>query len=130
MIAKNPYQNYQQNSIMSAGPEELTTMLYNRLVKDLKVALEAVANKDMQLAHNSVLHAQEIINHLLTTLDTNYEVGQNLALMYDYMNRRLIEANLKKDSEIIKEICGYAEEIRDTWILALKQLRSNVAVGS
>ncbi|MEW6698714.1 MAG: flagellar export chaperone FliS [Bacillota bacterium] len=127
MIAKNPYHNYQQNAILSAGPEELTTMLYNRLVKDLKTAQEAVEKKDVQVAHQSITHAQDIVLHLMNTLDTGYEVGQNLNIMYDYMNRRLLEANLKKDAEILKEITGYAVEFRDTWLQALKQVR---AVGS
>lgn len=130
MLAKNPYQNYQQNSIMSARPEELTTMLYNRLVKDLKLANEAITKNDSQMSHNAIIHAQEILNHLMITLDTSLEVGQNLNLMYDYMSRRLMEANMKKDSAMVNEVCGFAEEIRDTWVLALKQLRAGVAVGS
>lgn len=129
MIAKSPYQNYQQNAIMSAGPEELTTMLYNRLVKDLKLAQGAAEKKNIQLAHNSITHAQEIIVHLMNTLDTGFEVGQNLNLMYDYMNRRLLEANLKKDKEILREITGYAEEIRDVWVQAMKQVKTGVSVG-
>ncbi|SHF37542.1 flagellar export chaperone FliS [Desulforamulus putei] len=130
MIAKDPYKSYQQNAILSAGPEELTTMLYNRLVKDLKLAQEAVDKKDIQSAHQAIIHAQDIIAHLMNTLDTRYEVGQNLNLMYDYMNRRLLEANLKKDKEILQEITGYAEEIRDTWVQAVKQVKTGASVGS
>jgi len=130
VIAKNPYANYQQNAIMSAGPEELTTMLYNRLVKDLKLAREAINKRDNQLSHNSLIHAQEIINHLMSTLDTTLEVGWNLNLMYDYMNRRLVEANAKKDMEILEEITGFAEEIRDTWVQAVKLVKTGAAVGN
>ena len=129
MIAKSPYQNYQQNAIMSASPEELTTMLYNRLLKDLKLTQEAIQNRDISVAHNSMTHAQEIISHLMNTLDTSYEVGQNLYSMYDYMNHRLVEANLKKDADILLEVTGYAEEIRNTWVEAVKQVKSGVPVG-
>lgn len=129
MIAKNPYQNYQQNAIMSAGPEELTTMLYNRLVKDLKLAQENIVKKDTQSAHKSIVHAQDIVIHLMNTLDTSHQVGQNLELMYDYMNRRLVEANLKKDVKILQEITGYAEEIRDAWVQAVKQVKTGATIG-
>lgn len=126
MLAKDPYKNYQQNAIMSAGPEELTTMLYNRLVKDMKLAQEQVVNKDYQSANNSMCHAQDIISHLMNTLNTNLEVGKNLEIMYDYMNRRLLEANIKKDVTILQEITGHAEEIRDTWVQAVKLSRQGV----
>ena len=126
MIAKDPYRNYQQNAIMSAGPEELTTMLYNRLVKDLKLSQENINRKDIQGAHNAISHAQEIVNHLMNTLNTDFEIGKNLEAMYDYMNRRLVEANMKKDTTILQEITGYAEEIRDTWVQAVKLSRQGV----
>ncbi|GAB6180180.1 flagellar export chaperone FliS [Desulfotomaculum defluvii] len=129
MIAKDPYKNYQQNAIMSAGPEELTTMLYNRLVKDLKLAQGHITNKEIQLAHNCITHAQDILNHLLNTLDTSVEVGKNLEQMYDYMNRRLVEGNLKKDNLILQEVTGFAEEIRDTWVQAVKQVKTGVSLG-
>ncbi|ABO50925.1 flagellar protein FliS [Desulforamulus reducens MI-1] len=129
MIAKNPYSNYQQNAIMSAGPEELTTMLYNRLVKDLKLAQGHIEQKEIQLAHNNITHAQDILDHLMNTLDTSVEVGKNLELMYDYMSRRLVEGNLKKDKEILQEVAGFAEEIRDTWVQAVKQVKTGVSVG-
>lgn len=129
MIVKNAYENYQQNAIMSAGPEELTTMLYNRLIKDLKLAKDAISKSDIQAAHNAITHAQDIINHLLNTLDTGYEVGQNLSIMYDYINRRLLEANIKKDPEILQEVTGYVEEIRDAWVQAVRQVKMGGSVG-
>lgn len=126
MIAKDPYRNYQQNAIMSAGPEELTTMLYNRLVKDLKLAQENITRKDIQAAHNAITHGQEIINHLRNTLNTDLEIGKNLETMYEYMNRRLVEANIKKDTGILQEITGYAEGIRDAWVQAVKLAKQGV----
>ena len=125
MAAKTPYQNYQQNAVFSAAPEELTTMLYNRLLRDLKQALSAVQKKDIQATHDSLMHAQDIIAYLNSTLNTGYEIGRNFELIYEYMNRRLIEANINKNPEIIQEITGYVEEIRDAWVTAVKQLKKN-----
>ena len=127
MIAKNPYQNYQHNAVSGARPEELTTMLYNRLLKDINFASAGIQNKDIQTAHNSIMHAQDIINHLMNTLDDSYDVSRGLNLLYEYMNRRLTEANIKKDTGILQEIGGMAEEIRDTWVRAVKLTRSDVA---
>lgn len=125
MINKSPYQNYQQNAILSAGPEELTTMLYSRLVKDLKQASDCIATGDIEAAHKSIVHAQDIIIHLMNTLNKDLEIGKNYDLLYEYMNHRLIEADLKKDVSILAEIRGFAEELRDAWVQAVKIVKSN-----
>lgn len=126
---KNLYQNYHQNAIMSAGPEELVTMLYNRLLKDLKLGIISMDKKDLEATHKSLVHAQEILVHLMGTLNTEFEIGKGLLLMYDYMNRRLTEANIKKDSEMIREVMGYIEEIKDAWVQAVRRVKTSVAVG-
>ena len=127
---KNLYQNYQQNAVISAGPEELVTMLYNRLIKDIKVAMIAVQKSNIEATNKAILHAQDILIHLMGALNTQIEVGNNLMLMYDYMNRRLAEANINKDMEILQEIQGYAEEIRDSWVTAMKQVKMENAHGA
>ena len=127
---KNLYQNYQQNAVISATPEELVTMLYNRLIKDIKVAIMAVQKSNIEAANKAILHAQDILIHLMGTLNTQIEVGNSMMLMYDYMNRRLAEANIKKDREILQEIQSYAEEIKDTWVTAMKQVKMEKAHGA
>jgi flagellar protein FliS len=52
-----------------------------------------------------------------------YEISNELYLMYEYMNSRLVEANIKKDKTIVEEVTGYAEELRDTWTQAMKQAK-------
>ena len=85
--------------------------------------------RQIQLTLNTITHAQDIRDQLMNTLDTSVEVGKNLELMYDYMSRRLVEGNLKKDKEILQEVAGFAEEIRDTWVQAVKQVKTGVSVG-
>jgi flagellar protein FliS len=95
-------------------------MLYNALVKNILIAQNAVINKDLQKGHNSIIKAQDIIYEFICTLDMSYEVAKGMAAMYDYMLRRLKEANIKKDSEILEEVLGFAKELRDTWGQAMK----------
>ena len=56
----------------------------------------------------------------------NYEVSEGLDSLYDYMYRRLIEGNLKKDVSIIEEILGYSKELRDTWAQAMKIAKRSI----
>jgi flagellar protein FliS len=120
MLPNNPFNQYKENSIYTASPEELTLMLYNGIIKFVMLAQAAIDEKDIEKIHNSITRAEDIINELQLTLDKNYEISNNLELLYDYMYRRLIEANTKKDKEILEEVLGFARELRDTWAQAIK----------
>lgn len=129
MVNANPYQQYQQNSVMSADRGELTLMLYNGAVKFIKQGMKFTEEKNIEEAHNSIVRAQEIISHLNVTLNMEYELSQNLTLLYDYMNRRLMEANVKKEKQILEEVLGLVEDLRATWMQALKLSKSVMASG-
>lgn len=116
----NAYQQYQNNSVYTASPQELTLMLYNGLVKFLKIAHQGIEEKNIEKANNNILRAQDIITEFMSTLDMQYEVSNGLMAIYDYMTRRLVEANLEKNNSIVEEVIGYAEELRDTWAQAMK----------
>lgn len=122
----NPYQQYQQNTVNTSTPQELTLMLYNGLVRFLKLANQGIEEKNIEKANNFIIRSQDIILEFMSTLDMQYEVSNGLYLLYDYMNRRLVEANIKKDKAIVEEIIGYAEELRDTWAQAMKLAKQQV----
>lgn len=114
-MTNNPYAKIKQNSIMTASPQELTLMLYNGAIKFGNQAVEAINNKDLETAHNKIIRVDDIILEFIASLDHSYEVAETMALLYDYMHERLIEANMKKDVEILEEVIGYLREFRDTW---------------
>jgi flagellar protein FliS len=120
MLSNNGYSQYKESSIYTATPEELTLMLYNGLVKFLMQAESALDSQNIEKSNTGIIRAQEIIKEFQATLDMNYEISNSLDLLYDYMYRRLVEANLKKDKDIVEEILGYAKELRDTWAQAMK----------
>jgi flagellar secretion chaperone FliS len=123
---RNPYQQYQQSTVNTSTPQELTLMLYNGLVRFLKLAQQGIEEKNIEKANNNLIRSQSIVNEFICSLDTQYEVSNGLYAMYDYMNRRLIEANVKKDNSIVEEVIGYAEELRDTWAQAMKLAKQQV----
>lgn len=125
MIAYNAYNQYKENSIYTASPEELTLMLYNGLVKFIMRGIDNIEKKNMEEAHNSIIRAQDIVTEFIKTLDMRYEVSQGLRSIYDYMLSRLVEANIKKDKAILDEVLGFAKTLRDTWEEAIKISRKN-----
>lgn len=110
---------YLEQKIMTAKPEELTMMLYDGMVKFLKQGILYNDQKNVQKTHNAILRTQAIINELNITLKEEYEVSTQLRQMYAYMNGRLVDANLEKETAILEEVLGFAEELRDTWKKAI-----------
>ncbi|RDU35899.1 flagellar export chaperone FliS [Neobacillus piezotolerans] len=120
----NPSEIYQRNQVTTARPEELTLMLYNGGIKFLQQAKAAIDKKDIAKAHSHITRVQDIVTELMVTLNMDYEISKTILPLYEYMKRRLIEANMAKDSEILNEIEGMFQELRTTWAQAMKQAKS------
>jgi flagellar protein FliS len=108
-------QKYQNNQVTTAIPGELTLMLFNGAIKFIKQTKLAVQEKQLDKAHQFNIRVQEIISELLITLDRSFPISEQLLIMYDYMNRRMIEANINKDVAILDEVEGLFVQFRDTW---------------
>lgn len=115
MAMQNAYAQYNNNKILTASPAELTLMLYEGAIKFCNIAIDAVERKDVSGAHKNIVKVENIIDYLRTTLDMKYAVAQDFERMYVYLHKRLIEANTKKDAEMLREVNDHLRSIRDTW---------------
>ncbi|KAA5804426.1 flagellar export chaperone FliS [Thermoanaerobacterium thermosaccharolyticum] len=122
----NPYLEYKRNSIMTASPEELVMMLYNGIIRFVNEAKQAIDDRNIEGAHNSITRAQDIVLELMSTLDMQYDISKNLYSIYDYISRRLIEANLKKDKVALDEVESLVSDLKDTWGKAMDKVRAKV----
>lgn len=114
------YAQYKNNKVNSASGPELTLMLYDGAIKFLNIADFAIENNDIQKAHTNIIKTEKIIDYLRNTLDMKYPVAQDFENMYSYIARRLVEANLSKDREIVGEINDHMHAIRDNWVQVMK----------
>ncbi|MBQ9589595.1 MAG: flagellar export chaperone FliS [Butyrivibrio sp.] len=117
---QNAYAQYKNNKIMTASAPELTLMLYDGAIKYLNVADFALEKKDLNKANTNIVKTEKIIDYLRNTLDMKYPVAQDFENMYSYISRRLVEANISKDREIVAEINKHMHAIRDNWIEVMK----------
>jgi flagellar protein FliS len=115
MSVRNPYQSYQQNAINTASPGELTLMLYNGCLKFIHIAKTAIAEKNIEIKNTNIQKAQKIIQELMVTLNPELEVSKSMMPLYDYVYRRLVEANIKSDVAILEEVEEFVTDFRDTW---------------
>lgn len=125
MALPNAYAQYTNSKVLTATPAELTLMLYDGAIRFCNVAEMAVEAKDVQKAHNNIIKVQKIVDYLRQTLDMKYPVAEDFERIYSYLSSRLIQANLKKDLEILREVNAHLHEVRDTWkeVMRANQLK-------
>lgn len=114
-MAMNAASAYQDSKILTASPAELTLMLYEGAIKFGNLAGMAIEKKDYSKANANIIKAERIITELRSTLNHDHSVAKNFEEVYEYIYARLIEANIKKDAQILEEAVGYIREMRDTW---------------
>lgn len=127
MALPNAYTQYNNNKVLTASPAELTLMLYEGAIKFCNIAEVAVEQNDVQKAHTNIIKVQHIIDYLRQTLDMKYPVAQDFERIYEYLSRRLREANMKKDVEILKEVNEHLHSVRDTWkeVMQINRAKGN-----
>ena len=122
MALPQAYAQYNNSKILTAKPAELTLMLYEGSIKFCNIALSAIADNNLSKAHENIVKVERIIDYLRKTLDMKYPVAQDFEDMYVYIDRRLVEANINKDPEILEEINGHLHAIRDNWKLVMDKV--------
>lgn len=120
MAVSNPYQAYQENSVLTASPGDLTLMLYNGCLKFLNLAKKAIEEKNITEKNTNLQKAQNIINELMVTLNMDIEISKQMMALYDFVRTKLIEANVKNDLASLEEAESIMTDFRDTWKEVIK----------
>ncbi|QQY80082.1 flagellar export chaperone FliS [Keratinibaculum paraultunense] len=122
----NALNQYKQNAVFTATPEELTLMLYDGGIKFMNIAKYNIENKDLQRAHEALIRAQDIIVELNSSLNMEYELSTNFRKLYEFILDRLIDANIQKEIKPIDEALEILMEMRDTWKEAMQQVKKKI----
>lgn len=115
MLQKQGYAAYANNKITTATPADLVLMLYEGAIKFCNIAIMGIEQKDIEKAHNNIMKVQRIIQEFQICLDHKYETAKDFDTVYNYLLQRLMEANIKKDKEILEEVLKHLRTMRDTW---------------
>ena len=114
---------FRENAITTAGPQQILTMLYDRLVLDLARAEAAQRAGDRGEANKQVDHAQDIISGLASTLDVDeWSGGRGLMDLYMYLLKELVGASIAADADRIAACGVLVTPLRDAWHEAAAQL--------
>ena len=115
MALPNAYSQYNNSKILTASPAELTLMLYEGAIKFCNIAIMGIEQNDIMKAHTNIVKAENIIQEFRATLNHKYPVAEDFEKVYSYIYDRLVEANIKKDTEILKKVLEHLRGMRDTW---------------
>ena len=114
------YAAYANSKIMTATPAELTLMLYDGAIKFCNIAIAGIEEKDVEKTHNNIKKVEDIITEFQVTLNHKYPVADDFDNVYKYLKDRLLEANIKKDKEILEEVLKHLRTMRNTWKEVMK----------
>lgn len=120
--SQNASNVYQQNEVMTASRSKLLIMLYDGAIKFSRFSKVSIDEGNIENTNKYLCKVQDIISELMISLNMDYEISKSLYSLYDYMKYRLIQANIKKDKEMIDEVIGMLTELKETWEKAMTMI--------
>jgi len=113
----NGFDVYKQTTVTTQNKGRLIVMLYDGAIKFLRQAIRDLEVNDYEAKGRNIGKAQDIIIELNTVLDMDAggEVAQNLRGLYNFMNRHLSQANVKRDPQMLREVISLLEELNQSW---------------
>lgn len=120
-MAMNAATLYQGTKVNTASPAELTLMLYEGAIKFCNIAILGFETNDYEKVSNNIIKVQNIITEFRATLDFKYATAKDFDVVYEYILSLLIQANIKKDKELLEQALNQIREMRDLWKEIMKQ---------
>ena len=116
----NPLNAYRETNIKTASQGKLILMLYDEAIKQMGMAVSELASASPRLdvINNSIIKSQDIVTELMVSLDFEKggDIAQNLYSLYVFFNRQLMDANVKKDAEIINPVLDMMKDLKEAWM--------------
>jgi len=113
----NGIQSYRRTNVITADPKRLVLMCYEGAIESLKLGKQRLIDEDYEEKGRALSKAQDIINELLCSLDFEKggAIAKSLDSLYNYMLRRIMHADVEKDTGAIDEVIGMLNELRSAW---------------
>ncbi|ADN01213.1 flagellar export chaperone FliS [Spirochaeta thermophila] len=119
MKPQNAINAYKQTSIKTASQGKLIVMLYDGAIRNIDTAIELLEQGTRQLdrVHNAVIKAQDIVAELASSLDLDRggDLAKNLLSLYLFFDEQLMEANIRKDPELLRKVRDMLASLREAW---------------
>jgi len=123
---------YLRNAVLTATPEQLQLMLYDGAIRFASQGREAILSKNPEVCYERFSRAQKIILQLEAGLnhDVNPELCRQMAALYNFIYRRLIDASIHKDVQAADDALRILHDQRETWVLLMEKLKAERAAAA
>ena len=107
---------YKSDTVDTASPGKLITMMYDRLLVDIEYGHAAILRKDREEANTQLQHAQAVLMELLGALDQDaWSGGPALASIYVFVHNELFQANVDQDAAKAESCRQLLLPLQDAW---------------
>ncbi|MBQ0759884.1 MAG: flagellar export chaperone FliS [Zhongshania sp.] len=120
-----------QSRVSAASPHRLIQLLMDGALDRLAIAKGHMQRREVPQKVNAVNRTMSIIDGLRMSLDHNIDpaMSDNLENLYDYMNRRLLLANINNDVAGLDEVSSLLRELKEAWDAIPNNLQSAESSG-
>lgn len=118
------YSAYTESEILNASPERLVQILYELGIRSLESARECIRTKDIRGRVRHINKVFDVVTELINGLDFEQgkEIAANYHRIYEYCQRRLIEANTRQSEETLAEVQGLITELNEAWQIVITRV--------
>jgi len=129
--ARELRKRYLREAVETATPAERLVMIYDRLCVDLSRAATGFEQHDWYLVNEALVHAQNIILTLASTLDTeSWPAGRELLQLYNFWHCELVRVNLEKDASGLVPVTNMVRQLAEAWRTAADGMRETASAAS
>ncbi|MDR3280508.1 MAG: flagellar export chaperone FliS [Synergistaceae bacterium] len=130
-FAQQAQDTYRVNQIQMASKEQLLIITYDIGIRSCMAAEKAIGVEDAEQINANLQRAQSVVRELMVTLNLEQggEVAASLMRLYDFMYYQLVDANVKHDEGMVRNVRTMMEELKATWVEAIAKLKVESAKG-
>ncbi|MBU0638147.1 MAG: flagellar export chaperone FliS, partial [Planctomycetes bacterium] len=127
--AANASHEYLKNAVLTATPEQLQLMLLDGAIRLATRGQEAIRANDIEGSYNALERAQRIVLELSAGLrpEVNPELVEQMAALYNFIYRRLVDANMQRDEDAVDDALRILRHQRETWALLIEKIAKEQA---
>lgn len=119
-MSNSALMQYKSQAISTMSSGELIVTLFDGIIKNLNVAVQLFEKGDIDVASTCTQKCKTIFDHLIISLDFNFELSHNLFKLYNFFKQEIITAEIKHEGSPIAGILPLIVDLKNTWVEAQK----------
>ncbi|MFO7729185.1 MAG: flagellar export chaperone FliS [Spirochaetia bacterium] len=125
---QNKLNAYRETHIKTASQGKIIIMLYDESLRQLDTAIHLLKDntREYDKVNSAILRAQDMVTELMVSLDFEKggDIAQGLYSLYMFFNQHMMQANMKKDANMLRTVREQLNELRTAWDQVINKAQS------